>query len=143
MHANIFQLIIFALYFYIIFWIFRLEKSGCKCSANWRREFIKFWMIIAVITIFFNWITHKEAHLTVPALMVTAIVNIIFVIIVYQYVHGIKHSNCPCAEGAQLNVLEVYNYVQIGLLLLSVMIIVSMYIRVGLALAILKKVHTK
>jgi uncharacterized membrane protein len=101
-------------------YIRELEKIGCECSRDWKRDFIYIYVCIfiplAIIRIF---------HV-LPG-VVTALIGaltIAFIIIVFLYIHELKKKKCECSVSDTRKVLEIVNYVQLGLLGLVIIVII-------------------
>ena len=113
---NVLFLITLGFYIYILYWIWKLENTGCVCSKDWRRNFIVFWMIFYLPLMLLT----KNNKINKNILLILLFfVNIIFIIVVFQYVHKLKNEKCKCADGTELQVLEIFNYLQIALLIIG------------------------
>ena len=119
--ALIFAAFYIILYTYVFMYIRELEKTGCECSRDWKRDFIYIYVCIiipfAIIRIF---------HV-LPGLITSIIgaLTIAFIIIVFLYIHELKKKKCECSVSDTRKVLEIVNYVQLGLL--GLIIIVTIY----------------
>jgi len=113
-----------AVYCYLLYWIWKLEKTGCVCSKNWRRDFIMYWMIIYS---FIALLILLVKNLYVIILFASC--NIAFIVIVFQYVHKLKTIKCECSDGTERKVMEIFNYIQLGLIVVSIIgsLIVAVY----------------
>ena len=114
----ILYVIISSIYTYLLYWIWKLEKTGCACSKDWRRDFIMYWMIIYTLFVLLPIILIKYGmkRLAQVISMIMFILGLIFIVVVFQYVRKLKEIKCKCADGTELKVLEIFNYVQIGLM---------------------------
>lgn len=135
MFANILFCCVYA---YLIWWILKLERIGCKCSESWRRDFIKWWMMIFIlftIVIFIQTSMQVKIPLIVSIglAVVLTIMHLIFITLTWQYTSMLKKTKCACADGNERFVLEVFNYIQIGLVALA-LVIGIVYIPTALAM---------
>jgi hypothetical protein len=85
-----------ALFGYIISFILKLEQTGCKCSKDWRRDYILFYCIYTIATL--------ATQLLYPATMkylapVSMILGLLFIIFTLQYVHELKEKKCLCSDN--------------------------------------------
>jgi len=113
-------------------WIVKLEKTGCECSKDWRRNFIHFYVIFnmilvvsSIILLFFKGVVIMDV---VPLLgFASAALALTFVIVTVQYVQRLKREKCACSEDTRRNVMYIWALVQgfislIALLSMAVMI---------------------
>lgn len=103
---------------YILYWLFRLETTGCLCAMDWRRSFIIFYAFFNLLMIV---LTISNSDLVVNlslASMVFAILNIVFTI---QYVHRLKKEKCECSESTAREVIYIAAFLQAGLILFGIL----------------------
>ena len=115
---------------YILNYLIKLEKLGCECSKDWRRTFITYFVVYLIISLLLSTLNIWSVKQLPPILMlVNYVLMIIFFVTTYQYVHKLKREKCECSENEARNVLEIVNYIQIALVLLSLlMMIYAMFI---------------
>lgn len=118
---------------YIVLWAFvyayvvRLETIGCKCSADWKRDFIKVYVIFMIPLM----LMRLFDLLPRVVLSITFMFTIFFIIVVYRYIHELREIKCKCSEGMTRDVLEIVNYIQIFLLAFAVLLFLMMILFVG------------
>lgn len=106
-----FALFYIILYTFVFLYIRELERTGCECSKDWKRDFIYIYVCIfiplAVIRIF----------LKIPGIItvVMSLLTIFFIGVVYFYIEELKKKKCECSVSDTRKVLEIVNYIQIGL----------------------------
>ena len=112
---------------FIIFWIVvmkyinDLEKT-CKCSDNWKRDFIKYSLIAFIILLLFKIILGKSLlSLNKNLLFVFILLNIFFTVIVLLYIKELKENECKCSESNIRTVLEIVNYIRIFMIVSGVL----------------------
>ncbi len=102
----------------ILYYMFKLDVNKCECSNNWRKVYIQLYLIISTITWLF--MPLYENYYSLQFLLVIG--GIVNIYAIYTYMEKIEH--CHCARTGSLNTLykfvKYYNYVQIGLLSLSI-----------------------
>lgn len=138
------QLVINAIYLaiwgYILFYIYKLEQIGCECSKDWRRDFIKFFIIFMIVIFVLRMFDLWSPAGVPPVLMTLQFVAVLFfVAVVFQYVHELKVKKCQCSEDLARDVLEVVNYVQMFLLGLALLLMVHVMFTIAYSPALLKK----
>jgi hypothetical protein len=114
-----------AIWGYILLYIAKLEKLGCKCSKNWQREFIKYY-IIFMLLIFIIRLFDSSSPYNLPPILMTIqfVLTIVFVGIVYHYIMNLKQKNCKCSNDTARDILEIINYIQIFLIVLGLLIMI-------------------
>jgi len=113
------MLIIIAVYCYLLYWIWKLEKIGCVCSRNWRRNFIMYVMIVYIFAIWLLIIVKNKYFNGILVILFT-ILYIASMVIIFQYVNMLKKIKCECSDGTERKVMEIFNYIQIGLFILGI-----------------------
>ena len=109
--ALLFAIFYVILYTYVFLYIRKLEEIGCECSNDWKRDFIYLY-----VCIFIPLIILRVFDLVPKIVMVImAFMTIAFIVVVFFYIHELKKKKCECSESNTRTVLEIVNYVQIGL----------------------------
>jgi hypothetical protein len=123
---QLFFLILFLiLYIFVYIWIVKLEQTGCECSKDWRRGFIKVFAIVIIVMILLKmFVNVHDAIMTVYF-----IASLVFIISVFQYIHELKRIKCECSEAKTRDILEIVNYIQLGLLALVAVVFIIVGIR--------------
>lgn len=115
----IFSFVLTTLYIYLLNYILKLEKIGCECSAGWRRDFIKYYLILFFFILLITIAFWRNKFINTFSYIIFPIINIFFVYVVFEYVQKLKQEKCACSAGIERNVLEIFNYIQIILLTIS------------------------
>ncbi len=115
---------------YILNYLIKLEKLGCECSKDWRRTFITYFIVYLIILLLLSTFNIWNVKQLPPILMlVNYVIMILFFVTVYQYIHKLKKEKCECSENVARDVLEIVNYIQLALVILSLlMMIYAMFI---------------
>lgn len=113
----------------VIYYLNHLNTIGCKCAMNYKRDYILYYNIFAIIygcfslTPFYNpqYMTH---YMVVSILiMCGAILNVVFTIL---YVEDLKKEKCTCSESyirELMLILSIINAISWGILLLMILYI--------------------
>lgn len=110
---------------YILMYIVKLEKMGCPCARGWRREFIKYYLVFMLLLIILRMFEVYSPALAPPILMTLQfLLSVGFVVVVYNYIHDLKREKCSCSEGMARDILEVVNYIQMFLVIVSLVMMV-------------------
>jgi len=121
-----------------ILWIYKLENIDCKCSNNWMRIYIKYYLLviipIMVITLFMNvylyinnmvYFNIKNNLVSlylfgVGFLNIFGFINIIISII---FINKLKEINCDCSEDIKREVYYIYNIIMASLICLTILML--------------------
>lgn len=109
--------IIILFYLYMLHYIGKLEATGCVCSEDWKRDFIKWYFIFLIVMYFipslllivFPKLLTVLKYTNILAFIITAI----SVFVIYQYIRELKEKKCACSKGDARTALEIYNYIMI------------------------------
>lgn len=86
------------LFVYLLMFLVKLERTGCECAKDWRRDYIIFYcvyvIVIAISQFFMQW--SNRMQLAVAPL--TFAFGIFFVVFTLQYVHRLKREKCSCSD---------------------------------------------
>ena len=122
---------------FAIMWIYKLENIDCKCSNNWMRLYIKYYLllIIPVISItllinlylYFNNLVYSDItnslftfyRLFAGFVTIIGLINIIISII---FINRLKEINCECSEDIKLEVYYIYNIVLASLICIIILL---------------------
>ena len=92
------------IFFYLALnWIWKLEKSDCKCSVNWRRTYMKWFYIASILFQAAILIKNRTIikYLAVPISMA----SIGYLYVTLTYVHNLMSESCDCTSGQHRTVL--------------------------------------
>ena len=122
---------------FAIMWIYKLENINCKCSNNWMRLYIKYYLllIIPVISItllinlylYFNNLVYSDItnslftfyRLFAGFVTIIGLINIIISII---FINRLKEINCECSEDIKREVYYIYNIVLASLICIIILL---------------------
>lgn len=111
------NVVIALLYSWIIYYLYKLEKTGCECALGWRRNLIVFVYVFAILLMFIPFVVTDKATLLFLnlAFMFAFFVN---AVVMLQYVHKLKEQKCACAqnEATSFTVMKYVAYIQFALL---------------------------
>jgi len=99
---------------FTIFWILRLEKKICKCSENWKRTFIKYYLMVAttvsVVSNIYTFATMQQpSSKPMFIFLVLGLLSVLNMIFTVYYISDLITDKCECSEDI---IREVYYYQQ-------------------------------
>jgi hypothetical protein len=121
-----------------ILWIYKLENIDCKCSNNWMRIYIKYYLHviipIMIITLFINiylYLNNMEYadiksnllslyFFIIGGFNIFGFLNIIISII---FINKLKEINCDCSEDIKREVYYIYNIIGASLISITILMI--------------------
>jgi len=109
------------LYFITFSWIVLLEKNKCDCGNNWKRDFIKYYILAMILFILICIIYEKLASYSIvpknfdnifdKLWYILFLSQIIFVTVVFIYIRDLIRNKCKCEESKSREVSSVYSFV--------------------------------
>jgi hypothetical protein len=104
-----------------LLWITRLESSGCECSRDWRRDYMKYFFLAVIL---FQAVLLTGVSKDLIKLMggPIGVASLVYLWVTITYVRGLRQSACGCAGGYQQTVLYWMAVVQAVLLAWSVFV---------------------
>lgn len=116
--SNILYLLAFALNAYFLNYIMKLEKS-CECSMDWRRDYIKYYIIINMFVIILMALgIYYKTHYLVQTLL--GVFGLICTGLIFFYIRKLKEIKCACSETTARTVMEYFNYLSISIFFFAI-----------------------
>jgi hypothetical protein len=76
-------------------WIIDLEKKGCQCTADWRRQYLKYWYMFSIaLTVFI--MVSKRAPL--PLMIFSGVAGLVAFAALATMLWAIERRDCSCAQ---------------------------------------------
>lgn len=96
----------FIAYGLIIYYLYRLEQTGCECAFDWKRNFVMAFMVLALLVMFFPFGKNPTSAgiVFMVVFTLTALAN---AAIMFQYVHKLKKEKCECSKSSILTVMQL------------------------------------
>ena len=122
------------LYFLTFSWIIMMEKENCTCSADWRRNYIKYYLISIVLyiiimiihTLVFN---NRYAYIFTLLNYWFLVSELIFISIVFVYIKDLIKKRCECSKSINRDITLIYTVTDGIIIVSSVLlaIIIAVY----------------
>lgn len=110
----IITLTLYALYLFILYYLHMLEKTGCICAMDWRRNFTMiYYILFFVLGIAAIFTGDRKISAGIVSLMFIA--SIANSIIMLQYVQELKLKKCDCSDEVGRKIMQVIAYLQLFL----------------------------
>lgn len=137
----------FVIYGMALQWIHKLEETNCKCSEDFKRDYMKYYIYIyfaniafIVVSIIFitlyTFFNKKGGEKTMSFFKVIykiikfiigilGIINIIFSI---MYIYNLKQIDCKCSEDTRREVYYIWNIIGAAIIGINILFIISIAI---------------
>jgi hypothetical protein len=126
----IFSAFVIALYIVFLVYLFKLEKIGCKCALNWRRNYLIVFMILALSSNFISMFV-PAIKFNIFLLSLATILSLMFYVFTFQYVRNLKDDKCACSENLTREIMYYYSLIMLVLFILSLTLVFFMIYRVS------------
>lgn len=80
-----------------LWWIVSLEKKGCSCGADWRRQYLKFWYAFAIAAPLV-FILVKDGKYLRPFSAVLGVASLVAFAALVSFLWDIERRPCECAQ---------------------------------------------
>lgn len=141
----LFVLLLVAVQTYILKYVSTLEKIGCVCSDDYRRTYIKYYLVVVIVyglaVAIFD--AFRSPSAVVPAAFVNVwfavssvmwVASVVYLVLAWQYTKRLTVDKCECADGIELQVWRIFVIFQTSVLVASVILtfmIVTTVLTVG------------
>lgn len=128
----VFSIINILLYYNIYKWIIKLEKTGCACSENWKRTYIKYYTVFIItyiiVSVLYLFITDRNLNIVLSVNFITLIAEVLYIIFSIQYISELKYKKCECSKDYIRDITLLYSIILASLLGLSILIGIYVFI---------------
>lgn len=127
-HITLLLVIIFNLFVYN--YVLNLERTNCDCSSDWRRDFIKYYSLVALVistSLFVTGLSGSNVRLPAFFTAVFSLFGLFNAFVLFFYTRNLMgKDNCDCSSGrvrTALHYLSAFRVVLTLLALLSAVIL--------------------
>lgn len=122
-------LINIVLYFITFSWIVLLEKNKCMCCDNWKRHFLKYYLIFMVSYILISMVSFHlfKSYAIILEYMkyVIFVSELIYIAAVTIYIRDLLKNRCDCNQNNNTVMNKLYTDTDYLIIILSVVLFVS------------------
>jgi len=79
----------------ILSWINKLERK-CECSADWRRDYIKYFSIAMIVFSAARLVVPDQTEF-MPVMLTVGLAGLVNVVSILSYIPDLKKKQCDCA----------------------------------------------
>ena len=119
-------------------WLWKLEEIDCKCSDNWMRHYIKYFLyayfvmlaftIVMNLYFFLSGESFKGSSIFVlisPVLLIFNMFGFANMIIALIYIDQLKKMNCECSEDVKREIYWYYNIIKASFMAFALLISIA------------------
>ena len=102
---------------FALMWVLKLEKPGCECSQDWRRDFMKYYFSFAIA---FQFLILMQNKVALKALVIPfAIASLAYLGVCISYILELRREGCDCSRGMEQSILLWVSAFQVATLLFA------------------------
>lgn len=90
-------------------WIMDLERKQCECSKDWRRDYMKYFFIAAILFQFA--ILSKNLKIVKSLAMPMGLATLVYIGVSLSYIISLRKKQCGCSQSNERMALLVYSSV--------------------------------
>jgi uncharacterized membrane protein len=104
---RILALVLLVFYSIILYYLLRLEQTGCKCALDWRRNYIIGMFVLFILVAIFSPMRKLTGGLQL--LFIAVFIGLVManIVIVFDYVNYLKKEKCKCSESHLRNLMQL------------------------------------
>ena len=100
-----------AFYGFAFAWIRNMETNHCSCSQDWRREFMKYFFLLAIALQFV--IMAKGIDILHDYRVPLGMLSIAYLFVSLSYIMDLKTHSCECSRDLERSILFWYSIIQV------------------------------
>lgn len=116
--SAVLRFIIFSIFF---LYVINLERDNCECSIDWKREYVKYFSLTLVIFSIIEFIFPLVYSKLYFIQFLLGLGGLAFIFIVVSYIRDLKRNDCRCSKDWKRTAMEVYAWISIILLVVSIL----------------------
>ena len=100
----------------ILSWILKLEKTGCSCSTDWRRDFIKYYSIfgMAIASLLLARPQLFKQYMKISPALLPLYLTYLYAVL--TFIPGLWRHQCDCATQGDWRDDFIFWWIGIGLI---------------------------
>jgi hypothetical protein len=108
----------------IIYYLYYLKRINCKCSLNYKRQYIiGFNIILVLYSLFFIFSKYNVGNFPILGYLIT-IAEVISVIFTISFVYDLKLQNCKCSVSLLRTIMYILAIITICTWIISLLFII-------------------
>jgi len=112
--SKLIVLVNMAFWAFALMWVLNLEKKGCACSRDWRRDYMKYYFIAAILYQILV-LSDRPQYLKV-AMPVIGLATLFYLYVSLSYITKQRKKECGCSASKERMILFIFSIIQIILI---------------------------
>jgi hypothetical protein len=105
-----------AAYAIMAMWTVQMESKKCACSAGWKRSFIRFASLAAIVLIYLRLFVTLSNPFLLPGL--ASLVTLALYLVTVSYVEDMHQMKCECSKDWKRKFSLVFSMIILGMITL-------------------------
>jgi SNF family Na+-dependent transporter len=111
--------------FIALFWIRKLDSIQCKCSENWKRDYMEWYLYFIIALVFINLLMMVflgyNLYYIIDSVFGKIALSIVFYLLIFaglsytvitiDYITKLKQNNCDCSEDIKREITYILQVV--------------------------------
>lgn len=118
---------------YLLSYVYMLERNNCKCSVDWRRDFIFYFSLFYIFSIvsflLLPDLFYQNMQLLVIIKVILGILLIVNIYCLYTYANKLEKTECKCAQNFGRHFMKVFSYFYIFVIVLVFLYLINFYMK--------------
>lgn len=118
---------------YILWYIYMLKKDKCKCSEDWRRDFIFYFSLFYIFSIIcfllFPDIFYQNLRLVILSKVLLGILLLVNIYCLYTYSQKLDTEECKCADDFGRYFMKAFSFFYIVVIVLVFGFMINYYVK--------------
>ena len=91
-------------------WVLKLEKGSCTCSKDWRRDYMKYYFMMAIALQLL--ILNKNIDIIKQIALPVALATAVYIGTSISYINDQRKKKCECSKSNERLVLFMFSVFQ-------------------------------
>jgi len=91
-------------------WVLKLEKGSCTCSKDWRRDYMKYYFMMAIALQLL--ILNKNIEIIKLIALPVALATVVYIGTSISYINDQRKKKCECSKSNERLVLFIFSIFQ-------------------------------
>ena len=138
-----FVIIVTTLYVLTYNWIIHMEKTGCECANDWRKDFIKIYIYFIIpyniISVIYLILIGENIVFAFSIKLLLLLLDVFFIVNTIIYITKLKNDKCECSSNIIREVTLIHTIIMGCLLAIAISIFIFVYLSLFISGKINKK----
>jgi hypothetical protein len=117
---------------YILAYVYMLEMNNCKCSKDWRRDFIFYYSLFYIFTIIcfliLPEIFYHNIQIAILLKILLGVLLLVNIYCLYTYADKLEKTECECAQNFGREFMKIFSYFYVVVIVLVFIYLIHYYV---------------